>query len=98
MLDVMGMIAALERTGLLVRAARFGMSGHGRSRCVARLVDASATLRTGEIILRLLEAELEDRRRAHDAGYPVRRQLEVLTALLGEARVSRDSLLLRRVA
>jgi hypothetical protein len=100
MLDLLGMISALERPRLLVRTARFGLGGYDRARCLSRLIDAPGPLRTGEIILRLIEAEAtqEDLRLARVAAYKPRRHLEVLIALLAEARTLRESLRPRLVA
>lgn len=100
MLDCLGMVAALERPRLLVRAARFAAQGYDRGRCLPRLIESGGTLRSGAAILRLLEAEsaLDGLRRARDANYAVRRHVEVLAALLGESRLLRESLRPRLVA
>ena len=99
MLDLMGLMLGLQRPTLLVAAARFAANGYERGRCAARLIDLTPDLRSGEVILRLfeLEADLEERRLSA-AVYPVRRHVEVLAALLGEARLLRESRHLRQVA
>jgi hypothetical protein len=94
MLDVLGLIAMLQRPGLLVRTARLGVGHYDRARCLPRLVDAAPGARHGEIILRLLESEAEvnDLLRTGNANYRARHQVDLLTALLAEAGSLREAL------
>ncbi len=91
MTDLLSMISALRRPGLLIRAARLGVDDYDRSRHLPRLLRQGAAPRPGVAVLRLLEleAEIEDRRKGKAADYSVARHLDVLIALLGEARVLR---------
>ncbi len=91
MKDLQAMISGLRRPKLLVRAARFGVDEYNRSRHLGRILRSEALPRTGPAILRLLEIEagLEDRRVAGAADYSVARHVEVLIALMGEARILR---------
>lgn len=91
MLDLLGMIAALNRPRLLVSAARFGVEEYARGAELPRLLKCAGPPRTGEAIVRLLdlEAGLEARRIVGAADYAVARHVAVLAALLGEARILR---------
>lgn len=85
------MISALRRPGLLIRAARLGVEDYDRHRHLPRLLKVSAPPRPGRAVMQLLELEAghEDRRSVKSADYSVAKHLEVLIALLGEARVLR---------
>lgn len=89
--DLLGLIAALDRPRLLVRAARFGVGGYARTQHLPRLLGTEAAPPSGPAILRLLdaEAELEGARRGGAAHYEVGRHVAVLAALMGEARLLR---------
>lgn len=91
MLDLLGMIAALNRPRLLVNAARFGVDDYSRASHLPRLVGGTLPARSGEAIMRLLEVEagLEDRRAKAAADYSAARHVAVLIALMGEARLLR---------
>jgi hypothetical protein len=91
MQDILGMISALSRPRMLVRAARFGVDDYSRTAHLPRLLNAITLPRSGEAILRLLdiEADLNDRRKARAADYSVGRHVEVLIAMMGEARLLR---------
>jgi hypothetical protein len=91
MQDLTGMINALRRPRLLVRAARFGVDEYVRNTHLKRILQRDALPRPGEAILKLLEieADLEDQRKADMAEYSIARHVEILSALMGEARVMR---------
>jgi hypothetical protein len=91
MQDILGMVGSLNRPRLLVRAARFGLDGYNRASHLPRLLGGLVPERSGAAILQLLaiEAELEARRTAGAADYAYARHVEVLIALMGEARLLR---------
>ena len=91
MLDLFSMIAALERPRFLVDAARRGAGAYCRATHLGRII--GTVPRPGEAILRLLELEaaLEAERRAPEGHYAPSRHVEVLIALLGEARHLRET-------
>ena len=91
MQDILGMIGALNRPKMLVQAARFGVDDYSRGSILPRLFKTLSLPRSGEAILRLLdiEADLNDRRIAAASDYSVARHVEVLIALMGEARLLR---------
>jgi hypothetical protein len=88
MQDLLSMIASLNRPRLLIQAARFGVDNYLRDSALPRLLGGAASLRSGPAVLRLLELEasLNDERRARGAAYSYARHVDVLIALLGEAR------------
>ncbi len=91
MQDILGMIAALSRPLLLVRAARLGVEDYDRSQSLPRLLGGLVPPRSGSAVLRLLELEgdLDARRQAGRGDYLAARHVEVLIALMGEARLIR---------
>ena len=89
MSDFRMMLANLRRPRLLMRAARFGLGDYRRERDLRRLVDGTASPEV--TVPRLIEVEekLEATRVAGDASYSVARHIDVLIALLAEARLLR---------
>ncbi|MCJ8139257.1 DUF6477 family protein [Falsirhodobacter halotolerans] len=86
MTDFRAILATLRRPRLLIRAARLGMEDYRRDRDLGRLTDCP----TPESALpRLLEQEdlLERTRLSGDAAYSVTRHVEVMIALMAEARM-----------
>lgn len=85
------MIARLTRPRLLVRAARFGLDEYDRAQRLPRLLDRPVAPGTGEAIMMLveMEAELDRARRNKSPDYAVSRHVDVLIALMGEARALR---------
>jgi hypothetical protein len=91
MQDLLSMITRLQRPRLLVRAARFGLDDYDRAQRLPRLLGQPVAPGTGEAVMMLLEIEDEhDRaRRNTSPDYSVARHVEVLIALMGEARALR---------
>lgn len=91
MQDLAGMIAALHRPSLLVRAARFGVDDYRRSHRLPRLLGTTAIPGPGPTILALIEIEreLNDLRCQPGAPYSAAAHVDVLIALMGEARALR---------
>lgn len=85
------MISGLKRPRLLVRAARFGLDEYDRAQRLPRLLDLPVAPGTGEAIMMLLEmeAELDIARRSTSPDYAASRHVDVLIALMGEARALR---------
>ncbi|WP_435167714.1 DUF6477 family protein [Falsirhodobacter sp. 1013] len=86
MTDFRTLLAALSRPRLLVRAARLGIEDYRRDRDLRRLTDHA---RPESALPRLLEQEavMEATRMAGDASYCVARHVELLIALMAEARL-----------
>jgi hypothetical protein len=89
MTDPVAALAALRRPRLLIRAARFGLTDCDRSRDLRRLIRADAPPSPECALGRLIdeEAAIETVRRAKAAGYSVSRHVELLIAIMGEARL-----------
>jgi hypothetical protein len=85
--DFRALLADLRRPQLLIRAARCGLADYRRDRDLRRLLDAQPS--PDRAVRRLLSEEetMEATRRAGEAGYSVTRHIEVLIALMAEARL-----------
>lgn len=88
MQDIFTMLGTLRRPRILLRAARLGAKDYNRERHLRRVLAAEPP-RSAAAIMRLLELERshDEQRRADDAGYSLSRHLDVLIALMGEARL-----------
>ncbi|GAA4217378.1 hypothetical protein GGQ68_003150 [Sagittula marina] len=93
MKDLLGILNDLRRPKLLIRAARIGVQDYRRSSCLNRILGQGQTPRPGEAVMRLIEieADIDEQRRTADASYSVTRHVEVLTAMMGEARLLGDT-------
>ena len=87
MTDFRSLLSDLRRPALLIRAARFGLADYRRDRDLRRLIDTD--LPPDRAMWRLLEVEqrIEQTRRSGDAAYSINRHVDVLIAVLGEARM-----------
>ena len=81
----------LRRPGLLVEAAGHGMRDYQRRRDLRRMlrVGIPATARAALELLLPIEAALEQRRRSADKNYCAARHVDILSALIAEARAFR---------
>lgn len=82
---------ARNRPQVLLRAARAGIVDYDRKRSLRRLIRAEAMPSPAEAVSRLskLEAETDERRRTGARTYSILRHVELLIALMGEARLAR---------
>ena len=89
MTDLVSFVHALRRPRLLLRAARHGLGDYNRNRMLKRLTRSAVLPSPKGAVSSLLpvEASLETARREGDATYCVARHIEVLVALLAEARL-----------
>lgn len=89
MSDLISFVHALRRPRLLIEAAKLGRKDYNRDRVLKRLTrSASVPTPTGAVAsLLTVEATLESARMAGDATYNVSRHVEVMIALLAEARL-----------
>lgn len=89
MIDILAQLTNLRRPHLLIRAARFGLVDYNRSRDLKRVMRTPHLPGPATALARLIdeEARLEDTRRAGDAAYSVTRHVELLIALMAEARL-----------
>lgn len=93
MQDVLTMLNSLVRPRLLIRAARIGAQEYVRERHLKRVLKVDTLPRTAVALIRLLEIEraMNEQRRSDDTGYSLVRHMDVLIALLGEARLFSQS-------
>ncbi|MBW4960995.1 DUF6477 family protein [Sulfitobacter sp. CW3] len=93
MQDIISRLNTLHRPSLLMRAARIGAESYRRTSHLRRLLGCSALPRSGPALMHLIEieAELNDQRKMADASYCLVRHVEVVIAMIGEARVLRNS-------
>ena len=91
MKDVLSIVADLRRPRLLIRAARIGAQEYQRDPHLHRILGYGSLPRPGAALMQLvfLESELDERRRSGDAAYAVTRHVEILVAMMGEARLVR---------
>ncbi|PZQ99619.1 MAG: hypothetical protein DI533_02865 [Cereibacter sphaeroides] len=89
MTDLRSLLSSLERPRLLIRAARHGLVDYRRDRDLRRLIGASTAPTPTVAVPRLLseEAHMETIRQTGDATYSIARHIEVLIALMAEARL-----------
>ena len=83
-------LKALRRPALLVRAARHGQADYRRAQHLPRLLGYGALPAHGAALAALMEMEEthEARRREDDAAWSAARHVEVLIALMAEARLA----------
>jgi len=88
-LQILVRFGALRRPRLLIRAARFGLSDFRRERDLRRILGDGMAPIGERTLARLLDVEesLDDQRRIGDASYRPARHVEVLIALMAEARM-----------
>ena len=89
MTDVSALLASLRRPRLLIRAARFGLADYNRERDLKRLMRLPAAPTPRAAVDRLIsaEAEMEACRTTGAAAYSPARHVEILIALMAEARL-----------
>ncbi len=82
-------LSHLRRPRLLIRAARFGAEDYRRAPHLARLLGPGTPGPGHDALSQLisLEAEQEELRQAGSANYGVARHVEILSAMMGEARL-----------
>ena len=93
MQDILSMLHSLRRPPLLMRAARIGSEDYRRAVHLPRLLGYGVLPRHGLALMRLMEieAELNTQRTNSDASYNLMKHVDVLIAMVSEARVLRAS-------
>lgn len=86
--DILGTLRALRRPPLLIRAARIGLQDYRREVHLRRLLRDGPLPQSATALIRLLETEaaLDEERRLANSAYSPARHVEVLIAMMGEAR------------
>lgn len=90
---ILTMLDQLRRPRLLIQAARIGAVDYRRDIHLRRHLGPGPLPRSGESLLHLIEreAQINAQRRAGEAGYSVSNHVEVLIAMMGEARLMRTA-------
>jgi hypothetical protein len=93
MSDISTILANLRRPRLLIRAARHGIQDYRRERDLHRLINTTTPPPPETALARLFDAEerTEETRRNGDAGYSIARHVELLIAMMAEARLMRPT-------
>ena len=93
MQDILSILQTLHRPQLLMRAARIGAVEYRRSAHLPRLLGYGRTPKTAAALLKLIEYEdqLNIQRKSGESAYNLVRHLDVLIAIVGEARILRAS-------
>ena len=91
MQDVISMLQSLRRPSLLMRAARIGAEDYHRDAHLPRLLGYGVLPRHTQALLKLmeLEATVNAQRTSGNASYSLVKHVDLLIAMLGEARVLR---------
>ncbi|WP_425039535.1 DUF6477 family protein [Primorskyibacter sp. S187A] len=91
MKDIMTMLQDLRRPRLLIQAARIGAQNYQRDLHLARILGYGNAVSGTQAIIKLIERErdLDEKRRCDDAGYNIAQHVDVLSAMMGEARLLR---------
>lgn len=89
MTELLDTLRHLHRPRLLIRAARHGMVEYNRNRDLKRVLRHDSVPGPQTALPRLMEAEaeLEQVRRSGDASYSVVHHIQLLVALMSEARL-----------
>ena len=90
MTDPQTVLKSLRRPRLLVRAARLGLVDYNRTRSLRRLMPGETPPSPGQAFAFLAEHEaaIDQIRREGAASYSVARHIELLVALIEEARLA----------
>ncbi|KIN72317.1 DUF6477 family protein [Sulfitobacter guttiformis] len=88
MKDIHSLLAALHRPRLLMRAARIGAQDYRRATTLPRLLGYGLLPRHADALVRLvdMEREMEQQRTDSDPCYSVIAHVDVLIAIVAEAR------------
>ena len=89
MSDLFQLLNSMRRPSLLIRAARIGLSDYRRDRDLGRVLQEEGPATPERAIDALLtaEAEIEETRKTGDVTYSASRHIEILIALMAEARL-----------
>ncbi|MEM8775020.1 MAG: DUF6477 family protein [Pseudomonadota bacterium] len=91
MQDLLTTLNKLKRPRLLINAARIGMTEYRRESHLQRHLGGETLPQSSEALARLLELEVDmnTKRRESAAGYSVSRHVDILIAMMNEARLLR---------
>ncbi|MEM6888868.1 MAG: DUF6477 family protein [Pseudomonadota bacterium] len=89
MQDVLSMLQQVRRPALLMRAARIGAADYRRDAHLPRLLGFGVLPRHGAALMKLMqqEEEVNQKRLHNDRSYSLVKHVDLLIAMIGEARV-----------
>ena len=89
MSDPNTLLSQIKRPSMLIRAAKFGLRDYARDRDLKRILRTDRFAAPARTLSRLVEeeAQINENRTKGDAAYSVSRHIEVLIALMAEARL-----------
>ncbi len=89
MSDLLSLVSELRRPRLLIRAAQAGLAEYNRNRDLKRLMRTAEAPAPDRALSALLaeEERIEATRQAGDASYSFLRHIDVLIAMMAEARL-----------
>jgi len=89
MTDALAILKSLRRPRLLTRAAHIGLEDYNRDRSLRRLIPAPGSPESRQVLEQLVEqeAEADQCRREGSASYSPAHHIELLVALIAEARL-----------
>ncbi len=82
-------LSHIKRPSLLIRTARFGLKEYSRERDLKRILRSDRLAAPSRVLPRFVDEEeqINENRKKGDAAYSVTRHIEVLIALMAEARL-----------
>ncbi|MFD1158573.1 DUF6477 family protein [Roseovarius aestuarii] len=91
--DLLTKLDNLKRPRLLIQAARIGMAEYRRDVHLRRHLGQGPLPRSGAALARLVEIEtdINEQRRMRNTGYSSIKHVDLLIAMMGEARILRTS-------
>lgn len=91
MSDLLANLNAMKRPRLLINAARLGVSDYRRDAHLPRHLGVAQLPQCSDALAQLMEIEhdLDCDRRAQTTGYSVAQHVEILIAVMAEARLVR---------
>ena len=93
MTDIIKSLNALRRPRLLIRAARIGAAQYHRNAHLPRHLGHGRLPRSDQALVELmaLESALNEQRCSENAGYSVARHVDIMIAMMGEARIFKNA-------
>ncbi len=93
MKDILSVLNDLRRPRLLIRAAKMGAEEYSRDTHLKRHLGYGNLPRSGPALMKLIELEsvMNEHRHKEEASYSLIKHVDILIAMMGEARLLRAS-------
>lgn len=97
MKDIIGQVMDLKRPNMLVQAARFGVDDYKRGRHLRRCLGKETLPSPGQALVALLdfEKQINLERETKANAYNAPRHIDILTAIMAEAALFRETTTLK---